>query len=218
MESSPLMKELLAKGCIENHEISYRRKNGTIFPADINIMLLRNNKGTIIGGLSAIRPKTNHKHVQELLEEKELELQQKITELEELNVALKVLLHKRSEYKRELEENVLFNFYKLVEPYLLKLKKECTNSKHRVYLNAIENTLNEIVSSFSRNLLTKAKNFTDTELQVANHIKYGMSSKEIAAFLNISRRTVETHRNSIRKKLGITDRGIDLRTYLLSLS
>jgi len=218
MESSSLMKQLFEKGSVENYVISYRRKNGTNFSAEANITLLRDSTGTVIGGLSAIRHRTEHKQAQKLIEEKELDLTQKASELEELNAALNVLLHKRSEYKREQEENVLFNFYELVEPYLLKLKKECTDSRHRVYLEAIENTLNEIASSFSRNLLSRAKGLTATELQMANHIKYGMSTKEISSLLNISARTVESHRNSIRKKLGILDRGTDLRTYLLSFS
>jgi DNA-binding NarL/FixJ family response regulator len=40
---------------------------------------------------------------------------------------------------------------------------------------------------------------------------------EIARLQNTSPRTVETHRNRIRKKLGIADAGVNLATYLKNL-
>ncbi len=58
---------------------------------------------------------------------------------------------------------------------------------------------------------------TPSKLQVAEFIRGGMSSQEIASTLNVARKTVENHRNSLRNKLGITNRGVNLRNYLLSL-
>jgi len=49
-------------------------------------------------------------------------------------------------------------------------------------------------------------------------VKDGKTSKEIASHLNVSVRTVDTHRDNIRKKLGIKDRRTGLRTFLLKLS
>jgi DNA-binding CsgD family transcriptional regulator len=45
-------------------------------------------------------------------------------------------------------------------------------------------------------------------------IRRGLSSNEIARLLKISVRTVEVHRNRIRKKLDITDKDVNLVTYL----
>ena len=44
-------------------------------------------------------------------------------ELEDFNSALRVLLKKREEDKATLEENILTNVKKTVEPYLEKLKR-----------------------------------------------------------------------------------------------
>ncbi len=42
---------------------------------------------------------------------------------------------------------------------------------------------------------------TEREIQIINHIREGLSSKEIAAKLEISLKTVEVHRHNILKKL-----------------
>jgi len=59
---------------------------------------------------------------------------------------------------------------------------------------------------------------TPTEIRIVNSIKQGYRVKEIALTLNVSPRTIEFHRDNIRKKLGIKGRKINLRSYLSALS
>ncbi len=47
--------------------------------------------------------------------------------------------------------------------------------------------------------------------------KHGYGSKDIGQHLSISFRTVETHRNNIRKKLNLAHNDINLQAYLKSL-
>jgi DNA-binding CsgD family transcriptional regulator len=54
-------------------------------------------------------------------------------------------------------------------------------------------------------------------LQICSMVKRGLSSKEIASFLNISLFTVGRHRHNIRKKLKITKKTVNLNTFMQDL-
>jgi DNA-binding CsgD family transcriptional regulator len=55
------------------------------------------------------------------------------------------------------------------------------------------------------------------EIRVADLIQQGSSSKEIAALLGLSIRTIESHRKNIRAKLGLANKKENLRGFLQSL-
>jgi DNA-binding CsgD family transcriptional regulator len=88
----------------------------------------------------------------------------------------------------------------------------------RLYLEIIENNLKEIVSPFSNTLAATGLKLTLTEIQVANHIKAGLATAEIARLMGISPGTVEFHRKNIRRKLGLRKTRTNLKAYLSSLS
>ena len=157
------------------------------------------------------------KQAEEALREREKELETQASNLEELNAALKVLLKRRDEDERELEEKVLFNVKELVEPYLEKMKSGGLNNKQKAYLDILESNLNDIISPFSRNLYLRHYNLTPSEMQIATLVRHGKTTKQIADLLNLSARTVDTHRLRIRTKLGIRNKKSNLRSHLLSL-
>ena len=138
--------------------------------------------------------------------------------LEEANTALKVLLKQREEDKIELEEKVLLNVRELIFPYLEKLKMKKLGEKQRAYIGIIESNLNDIVSPFVHGLSSKLIKLSPTELQVTNLIKQGNTTKEIAEIMNLATSTIDFHRNNIRKKIGIHNKKINLKTYLSSYS
>jgi PAS domain S-box-containing protein len=59
--------------------------------------------------------------------------------------------------------------------------------------------------------------FTPKEIQVADLVKQGKTTKEIAEITNSSERAIEFHRNNIRKKLGLANKKTNLRSHLLGL-
>ncbi len=154
----------------------------------------------------------------ERLQKTEKKLSIHAEELAESNTALKVLLRQREKDQREFENNILSNIKHLIMPYLEKLKKNRRMSDELVYISIIESNMNDIVSPFSAKLSFQYMNFTPREIMIADLIKDWKQDKDIMEILNISFDTVKAHRKNIRKKLGINNKKINLRTKLLSLS
>jgi len=173
---------------------------------------LCDSKGRIVGAIESIRDITERKQAEEMLEKREVELEAKTNELEDLNAALRVLLKQREEDKNELEQKVLSNVKLLILPYIEKLKSRI-DLKGSSYVNVLESNLKEIISPFAQKLSVKYLNLTNREVQIANLIKEGQTTKEIAALLNVSESAVNVYRYHIRRKLSLTKKH-NLRSYL----
>lgn len=142
------------------------------------------------------------------------ELRLKSERLKELNTAMRVLLDKRNEDRLRSEENIRVNLVQLIEPYLDRLDNSGLNNEQQQLLNVIRMNLVEVTGSPMPELSAKYYIFSPTELQVANLIRNGKTTKDMARILNISSRTVESYRNSIRNKLGLKNKKVNLKTYL----
>ena len=160
--------------------------------------------------------KEAHDKLEQRVEERTRELRIKSENLEEMNTALKVLLKKREEDKDELEEQVIYNVKELVMPFLEKIKASRLDNRQKTLVEILESNLNDIVSPFAKALSTRYLNLTPAEMQIANMVKHGKTTKEIAEILFLSTRTIESHRDSIRQKLGIKNKKANLRTHLMS--
>ncbi|NNF99913.1 MAG: PAS domain S-box protein [Desulfobacteraceae bacterium] len=160
---------------------------------------------------------TAQMRVRKELEIKQMEFQESAESLSQTNTALRVLLKKLEEDRKELEEKVLFNVNDAVKPYLNRIKDTKLSPAQQACLNLIEANLDEIISPFSRRLTYEYLNFTPAEIQIANLVKQGRTTKEIAKLVNRSPRTIDAYRDSIRNKLGIRHKKLNLRMYLLSL-
>jgi PAS domain S-box-containing protein len=173
---------------------------------------LYDSKRNVVGAIESIRDITERKQAEEMLEKREVELEAKTNELEDLNAALRVLLKQREEDRNELEQKVLSNVKLLILPYIEKLKSRI-DLKGSSYVNVLESNLREIVSPFAQKLSVKYLNLTNREVQIANLIKEGKTTKEIADLLNVSESAVNVYRYHIRRKLSLTKKH-NLRSYL----
>jgi PAS domain S-box-containing protein len=160
---------------------------------------------------------TDQKHSEAALRKREKEVQMKSQNLQEVNTALKVLLKQREEDRTELEDKVLSNVQTLVLPYLEKLKQVRMTERDVSLVQVLEANLLNIVSPFTQRLTSRHLRLTPKELQIANMIKDGKTTKDIAALMNVCPGAVSLHRNHIRKKLGLNKEKINLRTYLGSM-
>jgi PAS domain S-box-containing protein len=205
------------KGSRDVYEIVWTAKDGRKIPTLISPAPIFDPEGRFRGSFAVITNIAQLKKVEQALQQREKDLQLKTRELEDVNTALRVLLKRREEDLTQLEERVLSNVKELVEPYLQKLKKCVLDERQRTYTNILESNLNDIVSPFSSKLSAKYSKLTPKEIQIANLIKQGKTTKEIAGLLDLSDKTIESHRKSMRNKLGIKEKKVNLRTHLLSI-
>lgn len=155
--------------------------------------------------------------VQEELQRKEAELLRQHERLEETNIALKVLLRQRDEDTTRIEETIFTNVDRLVLPYMERLLQGTLTEKQRTLAEVVEENLREITAPFLRTLAGLKVMLTPQEIEVANMVRGGRSSKEIAEVLNLSVSGVDFHRKSLRRKLGLTNNPRNLQSYLMSL-
>jgi PAS domain S-box-containing protein len=200
-----MLRKLKETGSLVDYELDVLTKRGERKTVLASIKLYSED-GTLEGTAIDI---TRRKKVEQ-------ELMSKSANLEEVNTALEVLLDKRREDKLDLENNVLNNVNELILPYIEKIKGTELDERQEALFSIIEANLNEIISPFSRGLSSKFLNFTPKQIQVANLIKIGKNTKQIAEFMNISPRTVDTHRKNIRSKIGLKEKRASLRTRLIS--
>jgi len=220
----------------ETHEMMEdywsRRKRGEPVPSVYEFKLIRQdgevriveNVPTVINlegkpplTVAMLRDVTERKQTEEALRKRESELLLQKNRLEEVNTALKVLLERRESDKSKLEENILSNVKQLVLPYFEKLKNTQLEPNQMTLVSTLESHLTKIVSPFVTKLSSKFLNLTPIQIQVANLIKDGKTSKEIASLLNLSENTILSYRYRIRSKLGLKNTKKNLRSYLLSL-
>lgn len=143
-------------------------------------------------------------------------LKAKAQELEELNVALNVLLKRREEDKKDLEKRIAKNIDELILPLMEELRSGQLSPRDSACVTLLEAHLKKIASPFAEKLSHMGDRLTPRELQVAGLIRMGKSTKDIAELLNVSNSAIDFHRHNIRKKLGLkSNRRINLRSYLL---
>jgi PAS domain S-box-containing protein len=196
-------------------EYQLRCKDGKQIYVETKVSLInRDHKPYAILGLA--RDITERKKADALLRKREDELEVRTVHLEETNAALNVLIRQRERDKKDFEDKITANIREMVNPYVEKLKATTLGEVQEIYLDLIKSHLKDITSPFVQTIKFNHMNFTPSEVAVATLIREGKNSKEISQLINISRRTVEFHRNNIRKKLGINSKKINLRTCLLS--
>ena len=107
------------------------------------------------------------------------------------------------------------NIDKILMPILHAFSLELPRAQ-RKYIEMLRTNLEEIASPFVSRLSSAALSLTPTEISICNMIRSGASTKEIARFRGISAATISRHREHIRRKLGITNSGVNLVSYLQS--
>jgi PAS domain S-box-containing protein len=159
-----------------------------------------------------------HDAMEARVEERTRQLAERARSEEDLNTTLRTLLDQRDRDRLLMEERMAVNVGKLIKPCLERLKACRLDREAAAHLSILESNLEEIVSPILQRLTATHSDLTQTEIRIVSYIKQDLRSKEIANLLKLSKGTIDFHRNNIRDKLGIRNKKIKLRTYLLSHS
>ncbi len=98
--------ELFEKGFLESAEAVWKRKDGTLLPIEVNMALLKNSAGDVLGGVSSIRDITDRKQHQEELKKAYDKLEERVkertVELQQSNEQLQWEINERKQVELQL--------------------------------------------------------------------------------------------------------------------
>ena len=117
------------------------------------------------------------------------------------------------EEKREIAQAMQNNVDTVILPILEDLYNRLS-PQHRRLIDVLRFNLEEVTSPFVDRVSQAFSNLSPAELRVCDMIRRGLASKEIAHVLHISPSTVSRHREHIRQKLGLTNKGTNLVSHL----
>lgn len=160
---------------------------------------------------------TDLKLAQERIEKSEEEVLLEKQRLEEANTALKVLLRQREADRQDLEANVLDNIRQLVLPVVRQLTGQELSPRVEGLLASLEFRLQEVTKPFIQRMAAVEPLLTPQEIEIADLIREGLTSKDIAERLHICTSTVNFHRRNLREKLNLRNTRTNLRSYLTGL-
>jgi PAS domain S-box-containing protein len=148
--------------------------------------------------------------VHQIQDRERLELERQA--LEEKNIALREVLTHIEEEKMEIKQRITESIDDTLLPILDKLavESQITNS---TYVDLLKSGLIDLASSSGGAKLIYPK-LSAREREICMMIRNLATNKEIASTLNIAMGTVRKHRETIRRKLGLTNRKVNLAAYL----
>lgn len=200
--------DLFRKNDVRGYEVNLKAKDGDLRDISWSSVKLFDAKGTFFETLILGNDVTGLKNAVK-------ELERKKKESEEGTIALKVMLDQYTKTKESIEEQISTKLKKLVTPYLDILRRTAMDEKQTETINIISAHIDTISCTFSPKAKEILLGLSSRETMIADLVRQGKTTKDISEILNISLRTVETYRNSLRKKLGINKKKVNLRTYLM---
>ena len=185
----------------ENEDIEATLKNGLLEFAFFSSVEF---KGLFF--LQITMPAQNQQHIGDIPEVKLEKIQEALAFLDEIR-------NINSSEKREFIEKMRDYYLNGIE----KLQTTINDPLISLCLDIIRKNLEEFIHP-TGTVSDLYSILTPSEIKVAEFIRMGKTSKDIADALDIAQKTVENHRNNLRDKLGLRNKGVNLRSYLLQLN
>jgi len=211
-------KDINEKGKVNNLHYTLIHKKGYHIDVILNASAHFDNEGKLLNtrGVMFFVSKNEIVKDKSMLSTAELELIDQKKVLEQKNLVLNQLLIELEIEKNKIKDHIKNNLNQLVWPLLEKLKRKGSPIDKR-HIEMLERNLETITAGFGTKVSGRDLDLSPKEIEICNMIKQGHTSKEIADLLNSSIRTIDNHRNHIRKKLKISKENTDLAAFLKSM-
>jgi PAS domain S-box-containing protein len=142
-------------------------------------------------------------------------LNQERQALADKNVALKEIMSAIEVEKMEIRQQIAATIDQVLKPAVSRLIRR-DGTLNKTYYDLLKYNLDELAASTGGTLHISSK-LSPREMEICSMIKNGSSSKDIAEALDIALVTVQKHREVIRRKLGLTNKNVNLTTHLRNI-
>jgi PAS domain S-box-containing protein len=178
-----------------------------------NLQPVRDSGGQIVGLQIISQDITELRRTERELRAATKELAAEHERVTDQNIALtQILKHIESQkqiYRRQICDEIEHSLTPLIEHL-----REGNGADRAGALEAIRTTLHGILTRDLDDFQGRYAKLTSRETEICDMIRARMSTKEISSALGVSPLTVSKHREQIRRKLGITNKNVNLATYL----
>lgn len=144
-------------------------------------------------------------------------IDEKSKALNQANMSLRILIKQLSDAQEEDRVGNMPNLKELILPSKDQLSVILSSPTERAYIDNIMLNLNRVTSTFAKKLSQLDLGLSPKEIQVADLIRIGLSNKESAIQMNVTKSTIEFHRDNLRKKMDLKHQKKNLRAYLMAL-
>ena len=133
--------------------------------------------------------------------------------LERKTLAMEEVLAHVQEQTKVVQQSFVDNLRHVVLPLVYTLRDGLPGTSLAKW-EALRDALNHAMAPGVGRLTDAMRALTPAEIRLCWHIQGGILTKEIARIESISPATVNKHRENIRRKLGLTNKGVNLATHL----
>ena len=180
----------------------------------LSVFPLFDDAGNIFGLIEYVRDVTTLKTEELAVENLKKRIQFQHQTLQEQEVALRVLRKQGEADARRALNTVSEHVNTLILPLLRRIQDQVEDVALSDELETLERRLCDVLSPFCSRI-ARDTNLSPREIEIAELIRSGRTTQQIASSLGISAKGVDFHRMNIRKKLGLVNSSEHLRPFLL---
>lgn len=145
------------------------------------------------------------------------EIEEKKSKINDMTVTLRTVIQTVYEEKGEILNSIADEVRSSILPTLEKMATEESAETRESFRDVIKEKLFALIDDTDTVMDDRILRLTATELSVAQHIKAGRSTGEIADLMHSSLETIQSHRKNIRKKYDLVGKNISLHVFLRSI-